>query len=124
MRTRPWTFEQKQATRAYQRDWFNERRLAWIKENGPCAECGGTEKLQVDHIDPKTKTCNPKALWSRRKSVRDAELAKCQVLCEACHINKTRDEKIAKRKHGTHAMYRRGKCRCDLCVAWKRGSYG
>jgi hypothetical protein len=39
--------------RAYQREWKARRRATWIKENGPCAECGSTKRLEVHHTDPK-----------------------------------------------------------------------
>lgn len=51
--------------------------------------CGDTTRLEVDHIDPSTKVLNPFEVWTRKKESRDAELAKCQVLCHICHSKKT-----------------------------------
>jgi len=67
-----------------------ERRAAWIAENGPCAQCGSTEQLEVDHIDPALKDVRLKRhhsarLWDWTESKRLAELANCQVLCKRCH---------------------------------------
>lgn len=76
--------------REYQRKWIAQRRIAWVQENGPCAKCGSWLDLEVDHVDPALKAMFPRDIWSRRQEVRDAELAKCQVLCGACHIIKTR----------------------------------
>lgn len=45
------------------------------------------DNLEVDHIDPDQKISHK--VWSWAKPRRDAELAKCQVLCNKCHKNKT-----------------------------------
>lgn len=56
-----------------------------------CVECGGTDDLELDHIDPAEKSFNPEKLWRMAKDnpKRVAELKKCQVLCEGCHREKT-----------------------------------
>lgn len=79
--------------RRYQNEWMQRRRWAWISENGPCRWCGSYKDLEVDHIHPETKSMQPARIWSRRKEVRDAELAKCQVLCHDCHEIKTAQER-------------------------------
>lgn len=65
------------------------RQDAITAAGGGCVRCAGTEKLQFDHIDPKTKSCHK--IWTWSKARRDIELAKCQLLCERCHIQKTID---------------------------------
>lgn len=101
--------------RAYQRNWKARRRAEWIDaQGGACAECGSRESLEVDHIDPATKLCNPTLIWSRRKAFRDAELAKCQVLCRSCHEDKSWDEA----PHGSRTRYQDHGCRCADCRAW------
>lgn len=102
----------------YQREWMRDRRQQWIQENGPCRHCGTWESLEVDHIDPKLKTMQAASLWSRRKEIRDKELANCQVLCKECHLKKTLSERPPL-KHGSTKMYDRMGCRCDLCKATK-----
>lgn len=80
---------------------------------------GATENLQADHIDPAQKSARIKAVshnvWSWAKEKRDAELSKCQVLCEPCHQEKTAAWYAARRQHGTVAMYRY--CKCPKCCA-------
>jgi len=98
--------------RAYQLEWMRARRSAWIEENGPCAHCGSTEDLEVDHIDPSTKEFTPAAIWSRSAGVRESELAKCQVLCQSCHAVKTHDQLY--KGHGCESRYKEG-CRCSDC---------
>jgi 5-methylcytosine-specific restriction endonuclease McrA len=104
--------------RAYNREWTAKRRAFYIVEmGGKCVECGSTEKLEVDHIDPATKLCNPTRLWSRTDEFIRAELAKCQLLCKSCHQKKTSAERIADRnlQHGDYGMYKWYKCRCQPC---------
>lgn len=68
--------------------------------NGPCRKCGGSDRLQLDHINPRTKISHDVWLWGKER--REAELAKCQVLCTPCHAKKTRpsQQKAAKKRRG------------------------
>lgn len=99
--------------RAWMLAWINRRRQDWITENGPCAKCGSGEQLEIDHIDPALKSMQPSHLWTRRKEIRDLELAKCQVLCKACHAAKTF---AGLGLCGVASRYEKG-CRCDECRA-------
>lgn len=74
--------------REYQNRWVQNRRLEWLKENGPCVDCGGIENLQVDHVDPTQKITH--RIWSWSKERRDKELLKCLVRCKECHVEKGR----------------------------------
>lgn len=89
-----------------------DRRLEWILANGPCSKCGSTSDLEVDHIDRSTKVTHK--VWSWAKDKRLAELAKCQVLCKKCHLDKTIIENTKPFTHGTVAGYTKG-CRCAEC---------
>lgn len=80
----------KEEQREYQRKWMAQRRQEWIDLNGPCKNCDSWDDLEVDHINPLTKTMNPSQIWSRKQEIRDEELAKCQVLCEDCHKEKSK----------------------------------
>lgn len=102
--------------REYQRQWLAARRQAWLDEHGPCVKCGSSDRLEVDHVDPTQKITH--SVWSWAKDRREAELAKCQVLCHDCHQEKSVAAEIAKwgpREHGTVRMYDTG-CRCVPCV--------
>ena len=109
--------------RKYMREWIARRRTEWIAANGPCAKCGSTQDLEIDHVDPKSKSQHLRkhrtgtSVWSWTAARRAAELAKCQVLCGACHKVKSAAEAAAAHPlfHGTHAMYTRGRCRCRPC---------
>jgi 5-methylcytosine-specific restriction endonuclease McrA len=68
-----------------------ERRARIIKYlGGCCAKCGATEELDVDHIDARTKSFklsggSLSCYWEDLLP----ELAKCQLLCRPCHVEKT-----------------------------------
>lgn len=97
-----------------------QRRIDWFKENGPCRKCGSWENLELDHIDPETKTTHN--IWSWSEPKRLAELAKCQALCNPCHKEKTKlyvQELFTFTVCGTHSKYASG-CRCDDCKIAQR----
>lgn len=94
--------------RSYQRDWWHRRRTAWLAANGPCAICGSSYKLEVDHLDPAAKVSH--RVWSWSESRRKAELEKCRVLCQKCHAKRHRSC-----SHGSKRMYKDNGCRCDIC---------
>jgi len=97
-------------------------RAEWLAVNGPCKQCGSSENLEVDHIDPSTKVDHNVFGWSAAR--REAELKKCRVLCRKCHKLKTliNREYGVNAEHGNYAMWAKYKCRCVACVAWKRAA--
>lgn len=119
-------YSSREDRREYARVWIAGRRAQWFAANGPCAQCGSWEKLELDHVDPAVKITN--RIWSWAAKRRAEELAKCQVLCEVCHQAKTKSEWHARwesntqphtgtGRRGTTTGYRRG-CRCvDCCRA-------
>jgi len=73
---------------------------AWRSEairqmGGCCWQCGSTTKLEIDHIDLRTKKYTVTVGW-RRPDIAN-ELKKCQLLCKECH----------KKKHSTRKAYLR-----------------
>lgn len=88
-----------------------------MAENGPCANCGSTDRLEVDHIDRSTKVDHKVWTWAQER--RTLELSKCQVLCHKCHKIKTKSEISKPLIHGTSAGYSKG-CRCVDCGAAQR----
>lgn len=106
----------------YQKKWLRDRRIKWIQSQGNvCVICNSSQDLEIDHIDPELKSCNVSSLWSRKESVRELELKKCQVLCRKCHLDKTANYRFSKMSHGARGMYGRG-CRCEDCKEWKSES--
>lgn len=91
---------------------------------GKCKNCESTEFLELDHIDPKTKTMEVAKMLNSAKTVFWEEVAKCQILCKECHKLKSIEErgfKIAKGTHGTLSSYRY--CKCELCKEAKHQYY-
>lgn len=99
-------------TRAeYQREWIRKRK-ALYKAGKVCVQCGSEESLEWHHRNPAEKwTSNP---WSYAKHRLEAELAKCDLLCNECHKEITREQRAVALEHGTHKGYTRG-CRCEAC---------
>lgn len=106
---------------AYQSRRLKQRRLDWISQHGPCANCGGSERLEVDHINPEEKVSHRVWSWSAEK--RAEELAKCQVLCHDCHKAKTFAQTTPHTAHGRVWMYQKYGCRCEECRVAKSLSY-
>jgi hypothetical protein len=68
------------------------RQILIEKLGGKCVECGCTETLEFDHIDPSTKSFNISAGYHKPKEVLEEELSKCQLLCNKCHIEKSKKD--------------------------------
>lgn len=100
-----------ESKRRFARDAVRRNRAEYF-DGKSCVKCGSTRNLELDHIDPSQKTSHRIWTWSPER--RAAELAKCQVLCHDCHLEKTSAERAARVKCGTEWAYRKG-CRCDLC---------
>lgn len=121
----------REAQREYGRQWIAKRRADWLTEHGPCYRCGTWERLEVDHIDRTQKVHH--AVWSWSQKRRDAELAKCQVLCHDCHRAKTLSSgdhlpRVPRAQntpfqHGTLHGYTKWQCRCAACTEAKRTSH-
>jgi hypothetical protein len=100
----------------YMRDYmlrrYHKRRNEAIERlGGVCVICGSPENLEFDHVDPTTKSFTIASSWSASQERFDAEIAKCQLLCEACHRHKHRTFN----PHGTAQRYWQG-CRCRPCT--------
>ncbi len=101
--------------REYQRQWKAERRARYL-DGKTCVQCGSDQGLQFDHIDPNQKIDH--RIWSWAIPRIEAELAKCQVLCQPCHRGKTNAQNYPPRQHGTYTSYSKG-CHCDACKGAK-----
>lgn len=112
--------------RAYNREKYHEyrqRNLRYVSggTEPKCATCGAVEELEFDHIDPEKKSFSVSGMKSLRNPEFRAELDKCQVLCRACHEEKTRQEHLAEGfTHGTIYGFMKRKCECADCSQKKR----
>lgn len=105
--------KRKEYLRNYQREWMRKRRQAFFSGK-VCANCGGNDRLELDHVDPSQKWRH--AVWSYADERRSAEIAKCQVLCHSCHWEKTKHDLGYGVRHGTYHAYRKYGCRCEPCI--------
>jgi 5-methylcytosine-specific restriction endonuclease McrA len=84
-------YRDREQQRQFQREWVARRRAEWFADK-ECVRCGSTDRLELDHIDPSTKQHKKHHnVWSWSPARRDAEIAKCQVLCHECHVAKTQE---------------------------------
>ena len=103
---------------AYMRDYmlrrYHKRREEAFKLlGGYCVRCGNEDNLEVDHIDPRAKAFDIfSRTWSMPHVKFLAEIAKCQLLCRACHRDKSNREMSV--GHGGGKTGKKN-CRCDLC---------
>ena len=79
--------------REYAKNWYHERRAEYVALlGGKCVACGSVDKLQFDHKDRSTKKFAIGKLFMKSQSVVREELEKCQLLCQPCHVEKSRPE--------------------------------
>jgi len=84
---------------SYMKDrWTKRRAKALELLGGKCVRCGWIEGLEFDHIDPTTKVMTIARASSRSEVFFWAEVNKCQLLCDACHLVKTAEDIMAKRE--------------------------
>lgn len=104
--------------RAYHRAYYVKRRQKLIDYlGGHCAVCDTTDGLHFDHINPREKSFEIKSNLSLNEKTR-SELDKCQLLCEAHHLEKTARENSGF-VHGSMYGWMKKKCQCDECVSAK-----
>lgn len=112
----------------YHAEYYRKRMDEYLTVLGnKCVKCGSTSNLQIDHIDPKDKELNPSSLWSSKDN-QDAittELSKCQCLCKACHMQKTKDDwkqgniYHVPPTHGSVYSWMKLRCKCAACTEAK-----
>jgi len=108
----------------YQRNWYSARRLQGIESlGGKCAQCGATEDLEFDHVDPALKWKH--RIWSYSWKRINEELAKCQLLCATCHEAKTiAFISTAGGTWKTRKNHHKKGCGCRSCQAMRSAEVG
>lgn len=97
------------------------RKLAIDFLGGKCIKCGSLERLELDHIDSRSKDFDISRFWGTTLVRFWAEVKKCQLLCKPCHSKKTileRGLKFTQGRHGTITTYKN--CRCEQCRKARR----
>ena len=77
------------------------REKAIAKLGGKCVHCGSCNNLHFDHIDPSTKVATIARMSSMSAVKFNAEIDKCQLLCEDCHKAKSNAEGSTGNKNRT-----------------------
>lgn len=98
--------------REYQRRWTARRRAQYV-DGQTCVSCPTTTGLQLHHRDPAQKVSHRIWTWSHTRI--QEELAKCEWVCEECHI----ERHGGRAEHGSIRRYDAYKCRCSECRAVK-----
>lgn len=95
---------EKEYRKEYYKEWFakiRQERIDYL--GGQCVKCGSVEKLEFDHIDPSLKEFDISAVCYSIENIID-ELNKCQLLCEDCHLEKTKEDSMTKYCTHGHEM--------------------
>ncbi len=105
--------------RTYMRERYYQRKQEAISIlGGKCVDCGATDSLEFDHVDPKIKSFNISKIWSYSKEHFLGELNKCVLRCKTCHKLKTGLDH-GHNQHGSGLTGVRN-CRCSLCKPLKQ----
>lgn len=86
--------------RKYMLARYHRRRAAAVERlGGKCVDCGSTELLEIDHVDPSAKAFDiGRALATWAEDRLRAEIAKCALRCDECHKAKSRVEMATRPK--------------------------
>jgi 5-methylcytosine-specific restriction endonuclease McrA len=101
--------------REYQRLWKAARRTEYIlRRGGVCESCESPWNLEFHHRFREQKLDHKIWSWSRPRI--EAELKKCELLCQDCHFKETAKERdYYTSPHGSLNSYKSCGCRCSLC---------
>lgn len=92
--------------RAYHNSYYHKRKQELMNLLGnKCAICGSTEELEFDHKDAQTKKFPISSLLSHSWAVVLSEVAKCQLLCKRCHLEKSKKDISIKNSGSRNAFY-------------------
>jgi 5-methylcytosine-specific restriction endonuclease McrA len=96
------------------------RKILMAALDDQCAECGTTEALEFDHVNPATKSFVIADSLDFPWPVLFAEIVKCQLLCHQHHLAKSMaNGELGWVEHGGGLSGKRN-CKCEPCRAKKR----
>ena len=84
---------------------------------GVCVDCGSTDQLEFDHVDPAAKEFTISSKFTRGWARLVDELAKCELRCAPCHRKRSAAQKSV--EHGGGVTGKKN-CRCQLCGPLKQ----
>lgn len=81
----------------WKRHYIKRRSKVLEHLGGNCAVCHCTDDLEIDHIDPESKSFSVGEVITHSWAKIEPELKKCQLLCKTCHRKKSEtDGSLAK----------------------------
>jgi hypothetical protein len=100
---------------------YHERRPVYVAEwGGVCVDCGTSDELEFDHADASSKSIDVGKMFTSYSDVKiRAELEKCVLRCQECHLVKTQEYDMGAVEHGGGVSGKRN-CSCSLCKLKKR----
>lgn len=72
----------------WKRHYIKRRTEVLEMMGGECVDCSSKDNLEIDHIDPHTKSFSVSEFITHSWAKIKPELEKCQLLCQACHRKK------------------------------------
>jgi 5-methylcytosine-specific restriction endonuclease McrA len=92
--------------RVYQAEYRKRRRNRAIELlGGKCSECGTTENLELNHIDPSQKRFSL-GKWDGTAEEYWREVVKCNLLCHEHHVAETDRQRAAGLIDSRNVKYR------------------
>ena len=99
------------------RDHVKGRKL----QAGCCASCKrictaeNFEEFHWDHLEPSLKSSSVSRMGTHSIDVIDSEIAKCQLLCANCHVERTKEQgHYAFRKEQSFTYFSQDQLELDL----------
>lgn len=105
----------------YMKARYHRIRAEWIdKLGGICIDCGTDQGLEFDHVDAKSKKYHIGKIIMHNQAKVAAEMEKCVLRCERCHIEKSQREGDVKFVEHGGGVAGKKNCYCHLCAPLKR----
>lgn len=73
----------------WKRHYIKRRTEVLAMMGGQCVECESKDQLEIDHVDPETKSFSVGEFITHSWEKIEPELKKCQLLCQDCHRKKS-----------------------------------
>lgn len=79
--------------KAYMNKRYHTLRAEFVEMlGGKCVDCGALDNLEFDHVDYTQKKYDIARILTHKREKVLAELEKCVLRCNTCHIEKSRGE--------------------------------
>ena len=91
----------------WKRHYIKRRSKVLEMLGGQCVNCQSKDQLEIDHVDPETKSFSIGEVITHSWQKIEPELKKCQLLCRSCHqIKSETDGSLNKLARSFHKYVR------------------